>query len=118
MKLEPIRDWVLGFAMVHRDADRKIELPNAKGVTRCYLIETVGAEAAAAGYAPGDIVVALKVYDQFFYGGSYHRVTFQIGEVIQRVHDVSLEEFNSVSNQPILSIAGVTELVARVSRAA
>lgn len=113
MKLEPVRDWILGFAMLHRKQDGMIILPSSKkGVTRCYLIESVGPEAETAGYKRGDIVVAFKVYDQIFYGGAFHRVTFQLGDIIQRVHDVSLDEFTDIDGKPIAdSLTGVPELV-------
>ena len=93
MRLEPPRDWINAIAMLHRKPSPILAPDPAKGTTRCFLIEAVGPEAAEDGYCVGDIVVAKSVFDLFFYGGTYHRVTFVKDEVIQRVHDVSLNEF-------------------------
>lgn len=93
MRLEPPRDWINGIAMLHQKPSPIIAPDPAKGTTRCFLIEALGPKAIEAGYKVGDIVVALKVYDLLFYGGAYHRATFQVEEVFNHVHDVTLDEF-------------------------
>ena len=93
MKLEPVRDWITGIAILHQKPSPIINPDVAKGTSRCFWIESVGPKAAEAGYKPGDIVVAKSVFDLLFYGGAYHRVTFVEEEVIQRVLDAPLSEF-------------------------
>lgn len=100
MRLEPLRDWLVGFALVTKMPGKVQAYDPSKGVTRCYLIENVGPEAEAAGHKPGDIVVAKHAFDEFFMGGTYHRVTFSVNEIIQRVHDVSLDDFLDVHGNP------------------
>jgi len=89
VKLEPVNDWVIGRALVPKPTSELV-LDHAKGVTRCFLLDEVGPAAEAAGYKPGDIVVAQKVYDMTF---KRHCVTFKIDEAICRVRGVSLDEF-------------------------
>ena len=93
MRLEPVEDWITGFAVLHQKPSPIINPDVAKDTSRCFLIESVGPKAAEAGYEVGDIVVAKSVFDLKFYGGAYHRVTFVKGEVIQRVREAPLSEF-------------------------
>jgi hypothetical protein len=93
MRLEPVEDWINAVAILHKKPSPIVAPDPSKGTSRCYLIEAVGEKAAAKGYKVGDIVVSLKVYDLLFYGGTFHRVTFQECEVMNRVRDVSLDEF-------------------------
>lgn len=100
MRLEPVKDWIVGFALVTKMPGKVQAYDPSKGVTRCYLIELAGPEAEAAGYKPGDIVVAKHAFDEFFMGGTYHRVTFPVEQIIQRVHDISLEDFLDIHGNP------------------
>ena len=99
MRLEPVEDWITGIAILHQKPSPIVNPDAAKGTSRCFWIEAVGSKAAEAGYKPGDIVVALKIYDVLFYGGTYHRVTFQVEEVFTRVLEVSLDEFVLLDGQ-------------------
>lgn len=116
MKLEPVRDEILGVALLHSRQEGSILLPHiTKNVTRCYLIEEVGPEAEAANYKRGDIVIARKVYDILLYGGSFHRVTFQLTDIIYRVRSAGIEEFTTLDNKPVIeSLNGSPELVGAV----
>jgi len=108
MRLEPVAGWVIAHAAIIK-MQSAIVLPNAaKGITRCYLLESVSAEAEAAGYKRGDMVVCKAVYDMFFKGGTFHRVTFSMEEIICRVHGAPLSEFTDVNGkdlQPLESAA-------------
>lgn len=100
MRLEPVNKWIIAHAAIVKKSSIII-LPDAsKGVSRCYLVESVSPEAAAAGYAPGQFLVARSVYDMFFKGGACHRVVLLIEEVITRVHDVTPADFTSVDGKP------------------
>lgn len=100
MILEPIRNWVVGRVAIAKPSQSVIGLPGLpKGVTRCYLIDAVGPEAAKDGFAPGDLVVATKVGDLMFLG--QHRVTFPIDDVIIRVKNAPLSEFVGIDGKPI-----------------
>ena len=101
MKLEPVRDWLNGIALIPRQPDSLIIDPNAKDGSRFYLIETVSPEAAAAGYAPGDLVLGHHVWNILLYNGSFHRVKIQVSEIMDRVYDVTLEEFTHVGGMPL-----------------
>lgn len=116
MKLEPVRDEILGVALLHRKQDGMIVVPHiTKNVTRCYLIEEVGPEAAPGGYIRGDIVIARKVYDVVLHGGAFHRVTFQVADIIYRVRGVTIDEFTTLDNKPVLDqLKDTPELVGAV----
>lgn len=106
MKLEPVKDWVIGrIAIIKRQGT--IVDPNAtSGITRCFLLEEVSPKAAEAGYAPGDIVVALRVYDMTISRDRLpKRVVFSIEEIICRVRDVSLSEFVGIDEKPLVPAA-------------
>lgn len=108
MKLEPVAGWIVARVCITKMPGTIIAPDVAKRVTRCYLIEESSAEAQAAGYVRGDLVVAKAVFDMFFKGGTYHRVTFSKDEIISRVHDAALSEFTDVHGkdvQPIESAA-------------
>jgi hypothetical protein len=100
VRLEPVNKWIIAHAAIVKKAS-VIILPNAsKGVSRCYLVESVSLEAAAAGYAPGDFLVARSVYDMFFRGGACHRVVLTIDEVICHARDVRISDFTSIDGKP------------------
>jgi hypothetical protein len=101
VKLEPVNDWVIGRALIPKPSS-KLALDPARGVTRCFLLDEVGSGADAAGYKPGDIVVAQKVFDMTF---KKHCITFPIGEVICRIRDVSLEDFVDLKGEPLPEVA-------------
>ena len=101
MNLEPVAGWVIAHALITK-IQGSIVVPNAaKGVTRCYLLEEVSAEAKAAGFNRGDLVVAKSVFDMFFKAGAYHRVTFSKDEIICRVHGAALSEFVDVGGKDL-----------------
>lgn len=103
MKLHPVRDWINGVAMLHKKQDGMIELPHSpKGVTRFYLIEAVSEAAAAAGYAPGEIIIAKQCWDIVLYGGAKHIVKVPHTEVLDKISDVTLEEFTTLDGKPVL----------------
>lgn len=100
MKLEPLKNWVIGRVAIAKLPNGSIVLPGApKGITRCYLLDAVSPEAAKAGFAPGDLVIALKVYDLMLLGP--HRVTFPIDEAIVRVSGAPLSAFVGVDGKLI-----------------
>jgi hypothetical protein len=100
MKLEPLKNWVIGRVAIAKLPNSSIVLPGApRGITRCYLLDAVSPEAAKAGFAPGDLVIALKVYDLVLLGP--HRVTFPIDEAIVRVGGAPLSAFVGVDGKPI-----------------
>lgn len=93
IKYEPEGDWIIGRALVPK-VSRTIVLPNgAHGVSRHYLIDSCGSKASDLGYKPGDMVVAKFVYDMHLVRG--HRVVFQPSEVISRVREYDLADFNN-----------------------
>jgi hypothetical protein len=100
VKLEPLNKWIIAHAAIVKKSSVIILPDAAKGVSRCYLVETVSPEAAAAGYAPGDFLIAKGVYDMFFKGGACHRVVLLIDEVICRVRDVTINDFTSIDGKP------------------
>lgn len=100
MTLEPVNEWVIGRAIVHKRPGNII-LGHKKGTTRCYLLEEVSPEARAAGYGPGDIVVAKSVYDMFFHDGTDHHVTFIYREAICHVRNAQLSEFVGLDDKPV-----------------
>lgn len=120
MRLEPVQKWVVGHVAITKMPGMIIAPQTGKNSTRCYVLETVSPEAAAAGYKPGDIVVAKSVYDQFFKGGTYHRVTFSMDEIIQRVHDAPLNEFTDINGRSLDETVGADgkPLEARIAGAA
>jgi len=72
----------------------------SKNVTRHYLIELVGQEAAKEGYKPGDLIVAKMCFEMHFHRG--HRVIVPTknpvagvwdNNVIAHCSDFSLEDF-------------------------
>lgn len=99
MRLDPEANWIIGRAMVFRREGSIIDPTERHGVTRCYLIECVGS--GANGYAPGEIVVAHKIFDMILKGGHADRVVFQSTEVICRVRDVALDQFVDLQGNPI-----------------
>ena len=98
MRLEPVEDWITAISILHQKPSPIIKPDVAKDTSRCFLIESVGPKAAEAGYKVGDIVVAKAVFDLKFYSGVYLRVTFVVGEVIQRVREAPLNEFVLLSD--------------------
>ena len=93
MKLEPLRGWMIGRIAITKTSDTIVTVDVNRGVTKFTLLEAVSAEAKAAGFAPGDLVVAKVMQNIFLNGGRFHRVTFPVDEVICQVRDVPLSEF-------------------------
>lgn len=100
MKLEPVNKWIIAHAAIVKKSSIIIMPDAAKGVSRVYLVESVSPEAAAAGYAPGDFLIAKSVYEMFFKGGACHRVVLLIDEVICRARDVKISDFTSIDGKP------------------
>jgi len=93
MRLEPVGDIINGIVLLHQKPSAIISPDPSKGSTRCFLIESVAPAAREAGYKEGDIVVAKVVNDLLFYGGTYHRAIFTHDQVVERVLEVTLDEF-------------------------
>lgn len=93
MKLEPLRGWMIGRIAITKTSDTIVTVDVNKGVTKFALIEAVSAEAKAAGFAPGDLVMAKVMHNVFLNGGRFHRVTFPLDEAICVVRDVPLSDF-------------------------
>lgn len=93
MRLEPVGDIINAIVLLHQNPSPIISPDAAKGTTRCFLIESVGPGAKKAGYKEGDIVVAKTINDLLFYGGAYHRAIFEHDQVVERVLEVTLDEF-------------------------
>lgn len=106
MKLEPVAGWVIATVCITKMPGKIISPDVAKRVTRCYLIEESSPEAQAAGYNRGDLVVSKSVFDMFFKGGSYHRVTFPMDEIISRVRGVPLSDFVDTSGNDVQPLEG------------
>lgn len=100
MKLKPLQKWVIGRIAVTKMSSSIITPDANKGVTKFVLLEVVSEEAAAAGYNPGDLVIAKSMHNIFLKGGSYHRATFPIDEAVCRAEDVSLDEFVDIYGKP------------------
>lgn len=99
MRLDPEANWIIGRAMVFKREGSIIDPTEGHGVTRCYLIEAVGS--GANTYAPGDIVIAHKIFDVILKGGHANRVVFQATEVICRVRGAALDQFVDLQGNPI-----------------
>jgi hypothetical protein len=101
MKLVPRRGWVIGRIAITKVSEMLVA-PNAtSGVTKFALLDLVSPEAEAAGFRPGDLVMARTMHNIFLKGGTYHRVTFPFEEVICIVHDVALDELIGSDGKPI-----------------
>ena len=102
MKLEPLKNWVIGRIAITNTSGGTIVLADVtKNVTKFALLEAVSEEAAKLGYKPGDLVMARTMHNIFLKGGTYHRVTFPIDEAVCRVRDVSLSEFVGSDGKPL-----------------
>ncbi len=102
MNLDPERDWVIAKAMLLANPGRIVD-PNAQGgISRFYLIESVGPEAIQKGFAVGDIVLCHKVYDMKL-NREIQRVTFPVAEVIIRARHATLAEFTDLKGNPLVS---------------
>jgi hypothetical protein len=98
MRIEGAGNWIVGFALLPKPESAIISPDPKKGVTRHYLLETVGPEAAAAGYKAGDIVVAERVYDTF--PMHQHRVSITCDKIMYWVRDVPLSAFTDLQGKP------------------
>lgn len=105
MRLESIGSEITGIAMLHRRPETTIILsdPSVK-VTRLFLIEEAGPKAIELGFLPGDIVLPKRVNDIVLYGGIYHRASFASEEIIKRVLEAPLSEFDTLQGKPMLSV--------------
>jgi len=100
VRLEPVNKWIIAHAAIVKKSSVIIVPDASKGVSRCYLVESVSESAAALGYVPGDFLVAKSVYDMLFKGGACHRVVLLTDEVICRVRDVAIADFTSINGKP------------------
>ena len=93
MKYIPKGSYMVCRALIPR-VESVIKLPNGtttKGVTRHYLVELVGPEAANLGYAPGDLVVAKMCMEMHFYRG--HRAIITTSDIVTDCKDFDLADF-------------------------
>jgi hypothetical protein len=99
--LEPLGGWVVGRIAITR-ASSTIALadPN-KNVTKFALLEAVSPEAAARGFRPGQLIMAKSMHNIFLRGGTYHRVTFPLEEIICRANNMPLSDFVGTDNKPL-----------------
>ena len=105
MKLQPVGSHIIGRSMIHKKPNSVIVPPDiANGSSRCFLIDAVGPGAAAAGYSPGQIVVAQKVWNVLLYGGSYQRAAFEHTDIMYIVTEAPLDEFTDLKGAPILEV--------------
>jgi len=105
VKLEPLKKWVIGRIAITRVSSTILAPDISKGVTKFVLLDEVSPEAAAEGYAPGDLVIAKTMHNIFLKGGAYHRVTFPIDEAVCKAHDVELSEFVGSDGKPLTETA-------------
>lgn len=105
MRLEPLKNWVIGRIAITKVSSTIITPDVSKGVTKFALLEAVSDEAAKAGFKPGDLVMAKAMHNIFLNGGSYHRVTFSIDEAVCVARDVPLEEFVGNDGNPLTPAA-------------
>lgn len=102
MKLIPLQKWVIGRIAITKVSDTIVLSDATRNVTKFALIEAVSPEAAAAGFKPGDLVMAKTMHNIFLKGGTYHRVTFPIDEAVCRAEDVPLHDLLDAYGKPFL----------------
>lgn len=101
MKLEPLKKWVIGRIAITKTSSTIVTPDIHKNVTKFVLIDAVSPEAAAEGFAVGDLVIAKAMHNIFLKGGTYHRVTFPIDEAVCKAYGVPLTEFVGVDGKPL-----------------
>lgn len=105
MRLEPLKNWVIGRVAITKVSDTIVTPDVTKGVTKFALLDTVSLEAEKAGFKPGDLVMAKSMHNIFLKGGTYHRVTFPIDEAVCIARDVPLDEFVGSDGNPLAPAA-------------
>jgi hypothetical protein len=102
MKYEAVGNWIIAHALVIRNKSPIVLVNPAHGITRHYWIEVASEGAVKEGYKPGDMVVATGVYDMYLYRGD-HRVVLTTDMIFSKVHEFSLEDFDTVKdNKPFV----------------
>lgn len=98
MRIEGAGNWLVGFALLPKPG--VIIVPSTKGITRIYLLESVGSDAAAAGYKAGDLIVAERGVETYPLGR--HTVSLTCDKAMYWVRDVPLSEFvYAATNEPV-----------------
>jgi hypothetical protein len=93
VKLIPQNNQLVGRLLITK-LDSPIVSPDpTKGVTKVILVQRVGADAAAAGYKPGDLVIPRAIGSMFLRGGTHHVVYCEVKEILFKVDDVCAEDF-------------------------
>jgi hypothetical protein len=107
MKLEPLRGWMIGRIAITKTSTTIVTPDANKGVTKFALLEAVSLEAKAAGFAPGDLVMAKTFHNIFLRGGTFHRVTFPLDDAICVVRDVPLTDLVGTDGKDLAELAEV-----------
>lgn len=101
MRLEPLRNWIIGRIAITKVSSAIVLSDVTKNVTKFILIDEVSPEAEQAGFKPGDLVMPEAMSNIFLKGGTLHRVTCPIDKLVCRVSGVSLDEFVGSDGNPI-----------------
>lgn len=109
MRLEPLRGWMIGRIAITKTSSTIVTPDATKGVSKFALLEEVSQEAAAAGFKPGDLVMAVTMHNIFLRSGTYHRVTFPIDQAICVARDISLSEFVGSDGEELVKTNGQPE---------
>jgi hypothetical protein len=104
VKLKPLQKWVIGRIAITKVSDTIVLSDATRGVTKFALIEAVSPEAEAAGFKPGDLVMAKTMHNIFLKGGKFHRVTFPIDEAVCLVEGVPFDDLLDAYGNPFQAI--------------
>lgn len=112
MKLIPCKNWVIGRVAITKMNSTIVAPDASRGVTKFALLDAVSPEAEAAGFKPGDLVMAKTMHNIFLRGGVDHRVTFPIDEAVCIARDAPLSEFVGNDGKALEVAAEATEAAA------
>lgn len=102
IELEPLKNWVIGRIAITKASETIVISDVSRGVSKFILIDEVSEEAEKAGFKPGQLVLPRAMNNIFLKGGSYHRATCSIDELVCRVRGgVSLDEFVGTDGKPL-----------------
>ena len=104
MRLEPLQNWIIGRVAITKTEGTIVLADPTKNVTKFILIDEVSPEAASKGFKVGQIVMPKAMNNIFLRGGTYHRVTCSIDELVCRVHDEPIENFVGSDNKPLTAV--------------
>jgi hypothetical protein len=104
VKLKPLQKWVIGRIAITKVSSTIVLSDATKNVTKFALLEVVSPEAEAAGFKPGDLVMAKTMHNIFLKGGSYHRVTFPIDEAVCLAEGVPMDDLLDAYGNPFLPV--------------